>query len=356
MENKYKPKPAELDEIGVSASIQGIKHMDFFYSHENLRDIFSDAALNVIKASVGRFPEERSYRGTDNEDMRNDPYLVHHYLSGVDSCSWKDKVAQFKKRIVSARECGLWTLHSDSGSSIGVCTNRPYIRINPKALHHAVRCTLGSNPVKIDYPRCGSPDIENPGWRFFQEYKYSKDKCEILRLYLDWCSGRILLSRKEGKVIFKDTQEKSLPHKDFMEQMLTVFKDTDRIGSEDKEDFEKIFPKVSFEVFDHNLYTQTSLAKEEKKLEDLYGKLKEATKNYKELRDIIRSAKKLGGPDGILDQMGKDLKEALLLNSMDWLLLDDRGYVQEESRFSPVLAFKYKAAEALTQGLIKLPE
>jgi hypothetical protein len=348
----YNPKPAKYEEGNAFL----LTRYDSWDIGSNLRAIISDVSKCLLYQLTDTPYENKYLHGCGMAEMKEDPYLVWHRISGMDYSFKAPELASLKDLIVNrGRAAGLWTLHGKSGNNLGVVGNDFLIRINPDAWP-AVLGMLSRGKYGLDLISVSRPSPENPGWRRVPWYNVKEDTS--IELYKLLKQGTIQVKKgNEDYFLMKDvSQGKDAQVRDHMEHLISKY-DLMKLSGTDPEGWlvKAMFPNVPPELVVKNYMTYAIQESYERELKDREDKLAKEIKEVRELRKVSRSFHKIGGWDGLLTAMGKDIHDSLTLNAADWArgINDD-----EESRFT-----MRKLSEALTkmardylEGTVEFPE
>lgn len=262
----------------------------------------------------------------------------------------------FKNFIANTgRKAGLWTLHGKSGSNLSVAGDTFLIRINPEAWESILKVfcqtSYGLDLISISYPH---PD--NLGWRKVPWYNVKEGAA--VELYKLVRNGVLQIKGGDDKYfLVKDMRESNdVLVRDHMEHLISKYELTELTGTDPEGWLVKaLFPNVPSELVVKNYMTYSSQERLERELKEKEAQLAKEIKEVRELRRVSRSFHKIGGWDGLLTAMGKDIQDNLTLHAADWA----RGVEDDkETRFT----FR-KLNEAITnmardylEGTLEFPE
>lgn len=348
----YNPKPAKYEEGNAFFLTHYIDHWDII---SNLRSILSDVSKCLLYHLTDT-PYENKYLGCGIKEMKEDPYLVWHRITDMDYSFKAPELAYLKDLIVNrGRAAGLWTLHGKSGNNIGVAGNDFLIRINPEAWP-ALLGVLSQNNSGLDLIEISRPSPENPGWRRVPWYNVKEGAA--VELYKLVQKGVLQIKGGDDKYfLVKDMRESNdVLVRDHMEHLISKYELTELTGTDPEGWLVKaLFPNVPSELVVKNYMTYSSQERLERELKEKEAQLAKEIKEVRELRRVSRSFHKIGGWDGLLTAMGKDIQDNLTLHAADWA----RGVEDDkETRFT----FR-KLNEAITnmardylEGTLEFPE
>lgn len=311
----YNPKPAKYEEGNAFFLTHYIDHWDII---SNLRSILSDVSKCLLYHLTDT-PYENKYLGCDIKEMKKDPYLVWHRITDMDYSFKAPELAYLKDLIVNrGRAAGLWTLHGKSGNNIGVAGNDFLIRINPDAwpalLGMLSRSTKGLDLISVSRPAPG-----NPGWR--QVPWYNVKEGISIELYKLVQNGTIQVKKgNDNYFLMKDMRESSDVHvRDYMEHLVSMYNMSELNGSDESSKIiQALFPNTPSVLVAKGYMTYSIQESHERELKEQEEKLAKEIKEVREKRRISRAFQKLGGWNGLLTTMGKDLRDSLAINAVDW--------------------------------------
>lgn len=347
----YNPKPIKYEEGNAFLLTH---YRDSWDIHSNLLNILSDVSKCLLYHLTDTPYENKYLPGCGMTEMMKDPYLVWHRISGMDYSFKAPELASLKDLIVNkGRSAGLWTLHGKSGNNVGVIGNDFLIRINPEAWP-ALLGVLSQNNSGLDLIAISRPSPENPGWRRVPWYNVKEGAAvDIYKLVRN---GVIQIKGGDDKYfLMKDMREgNDVQVRDYMEHLVSKYQLNELNGTDASHSLiQTMFPNVPSTLVTKGYMTYAIQESNERELKDLEEKLAKDLKEVREKRKISYAFRKLGGWDGLLTAMGKDIRDSLALNATHWA----RG-IQDENDHTlwRVKQALTKMARDYLEGTIEFPE
>jgi hypothetical protein len=343
----YNPKPAKYNK-GNALCLAN----DFSWDvTKNLLSIFSDVSKNLLYHFTGT-PYEDKYLPGCSQEMKEDPYLIWHMITDMDYSFQSTDRSTFKNFIAkTGRKAGLWTLHGKSGSNLGVAGDTFLIRINPEAWESILEVFCQTS-YALDLISFSQPNPDNPGWRKIPWHMVKEDKS--IGLYKRVQSGTIQIKKGNDKYfLMKDmTESNDVLIRDYMEHLIQMYQLTELKGyGESSEVIKALFPNTPSILVSEGYMRYDTQKRLEEELKIQEKKLANEIKEVREKRKISRAFRKLGGWDGLLTLMGKDLRDSLAFNAVDWA----RGEREKGMSFRVVEDITKMARDYL-EGTIEFPK
>jgi hypothetical protein len=347
--SKYKPAPKSFDANTVRILIGAVQNdWSRRIAYEKVSTVVGTVACQLMEEAVGLFPkpwkEDRWSHPSMSEEMSKDPYITHqHTYVDKSLSSDRQRLEYLREWAIDMRDAGAWTLHSETGGQLGVFGSSHNIRVNPDAMMSVARQLAIRNKPYEDMPAVA----ELPGWRYLTVK--SEDSWTSMVAFLDWQAGQLVLGVHDNRLVFHNKKEKFRPHQVFMEGVLQ----SHSLEVREKEDiqfFNQLFKDVPAEIVNRKLYDRDDLKKFQSSLEAAQREYEKARDAYKELRAAQRQLNSVGTVEDVLDIMGKNLEEALLVDAMAWLNMD------AEDRWRELhIKFCRSLAKEFLEGRLNLP-
>ena len=348
-ESHYKPKPAKFEADGKAERwAQGLKLGNkSYYDLKVIRSLLDSTALSVLRHDY----HYRSERGGENwttrgrcKEMLADHWHTHYWRGAYSDTSTFDTegIAALKASMEEGKALGLWTCHSaESGRPVPFPVKEGEVRVNPEAFAWLVEVFYGD---PFDLTQNSRVSTEHPSWREVYLGGQAEGKPQIwLGIHtgeLEVLPGEGLLVRPAGIVVD--------PYKVFAETLLA----SDALTGTRYHACATMLPDVYPDLWEGARYDTAkaeAMANELSKAESTY---RSALNDLRCKRKESKAFKDIGGCDGILPAIGKDIAEGLRERAPLWAAAVPKGRRGRSDEQEVMLAL----AKRYLEGDLKLPE
>jgi len=264
------------------------------------------------------------------EEMSKDPLVFIMYTNfSYDYNGEKDK--HLKKTLQDGVRLGVWTLHNKSGSNKGKAAigSQVYIRINPQALRYLLSSFIPGSYKDALTKALGNPyDDPNGEWGWYYYYNNNNGSNNVAML----CLWGLLLNDVEVKALPEGRALYRIKNSETGADAFLAQKILKYLPHSYSAFPPELVPNLPEWVLKANLYDRDTCDQVEDNARRARQEYQQALEKYRDCRRSCKVVKDLGGYAGILQHMGKDIRETLPTQALAWVLHTSEGHLYSSTK------------------------